>query len=53
MLYYRNGEWVIEDQKSTNGLRLGDRRYQELVLQDGKEFSLGRLEALFRIVKVI
>lgn len=51
---FRDGDWVVVDTDSRNGLWVGDRRVKDHVLSDGDRFVLGKttpLEVRIREVK--
>ncbi len=46
-LALKNGQWVITDLNSSNGVLVNDERTDDSILHDGDEVKIGRLEFLF------
>ncbi len=52
-LRYKNNQWILEDNDSTNGIRVDTRLRKSIQLTDGLELSIGRVEGIFKLVRTL
>lgn len=50
LLKYTNSSWTLEDNKSTNGIWLNNKRLDSMELRDDLHFHVGSMEVLARLV---
>jgi len=45
---FKQGNWILKDTKSTNGIMMEQKRHEKITLKHGCQFSLGKVEVTFR-----